>query len=72
MGRTPGQYTTGLRLARIARALIETDATVAEIAFANGFNNLANFNRRFRQHFGCSPTSYRRSIGDALAAGSRS
>jgi len=29
------------------------------IAFDSGFRNLSNFNRRFREHYHCSPREYR-------------
>jgi len=32
---------------------------MAAMAFESGFNNLANFNRRFRDHNHCSPRGYR-------------
>lgn len=47
------------RLSEAARRLLESDKTVAEIAFASGFNNLANFNRHFRRFHGYAPRDYR-------------
>jgi AraC-like DNA-binding protein len=41
--------------------LRESDRTIADIAFASGFNNLSNFNRQFRRTYGLPPTDYRRS-----------
>jgi AraC-like DNA-binding protein len=37
----------------------ETEASVAEIAYQSGFNNLANFNRRFADLKQVSPKGYR-------------
>lgn len=48
------------RIGESARRLLETDDSVAEIAFACGFNNLSNFNRLFRSGYGISPRDYRR------------
>lgn len=52
-------YLIELRLSRAARQLHETDRSIAQIAFDSGFNNLANFNRLFRQHFKCAPREHR-------------
>lgn len=48
-----------IRLKQVIRMLVETTHTVAEIAFACGFNSLANFNRLFRNSHGCTPVEYR-------------
>jgi AraC-like DNA-binding protein len=58
-GRTFNRYLNELRVGQACRQLIETDHTVAEICYACGFHNLANFNRRFRQIKGLTPTKYR-------------
>jgi AraC-like DNA-binding protein len=65
MGCTPGAYILDVRLAIVARALIESDDSIAQIAFATGFNNLSNFNRRFQKRFQCSPRAYRRNMTGA-------
>ena len=62
MGCTPVAYINDLRLANIAHRLLESADSVAEIAFAEGFNNLSNFNRLFKRHFGRSPREYRQSV----------
>ncbi len=53
------RYVNGLRVAKAARLLAETDRPVAAIAFDCGFGNLANFNRRFREQKGCAPLAFR-------------
>ena len=35
-------------------------ASISDIAFASGFSDLSNFNRRFKQHFGMTPGEARR------------
>lgn len=60
MGCTPGAYILDLRYSSIARHLLESDESISEIAFSSGFSNLSNFNRQFRQRFGCSPRTYRK------------
>lgn len=52
-------YLIHLRLNRAARRLLETTQTVTEIAFSSGFDNMANFNRHFRRHYGYSPKEFR-------------
>jgi AraC-like DNA-binding protein len=52
-------YLTDLRLNQSSRMLIETDKSVADIAYNCGYNNLSNFNRHFKTKFTTSPKSYR-------------
>jgi len=58
-GLTGSQFINRVRLGHCARALRESGRSVAEIAFAAGFDNLSNFNRRFREHYNCNPRTYR-------------
>ncbi len=51
-----------LRLGSAARALLERDGAIAEIAFTAGFGTLAAFNRRFKAAYGCTPTAYRQRV----------
>ncbi|MFZ9682905.1 MAG: helix-turn-helix domain-containing protein [Cephaloticoccus sp.] len=61
VGHTFEAFVNEVRVGRICRALVdEPDRPVAEIAFANGYNNLANFNRQFRRRTGLAPLAYRR------------
>ena len=50
---------TEIRLGHVARMLIDTDMTIAEIAFCCGFNNMANFNRIFKRKKGMPPHKFR-------------
>lgn len=54
------EFLTEVRLGHASRMLLESDRTVAEIAFASGFENLSNFNRRFRRYYQYSPVEYRK------------
>ncbi len=53
-------YVNELRLNRAAMLLVTTDKPIIEIASISGFNNLSNFNRAFKMHFGKTPSAYRK------------
>ena len=58
------EYVIGLRIGRACRSLLESDRTIAEVAFACGFGNLSNFNRQFRRLRGMTPREFRkRAVG---------
>jgi AraC-like DNA-binding protein len=61
-GKTLVGYLHELRTGLACRALIESDRPVSDIAYESGFNNLSNFNRRFRALKGMSPRDYRRAF----------
>jgi AraC-like DNA-binding protein len=59
-GATFTRYLMEQRLAAAHKALVaRPDATISTIAYDAGFNDIANFNRVFRQHFGCTPSDVR-------------
>lgn len=60
MGKTFETYIAEIRVGHACRQLMEPDNRIAEAAFANGFNNLSNFNRHFRKLKGMTPREYRR------------
>ncbi len=60
---TVTQYVQRRRLEECARALVAApvrDQLVTEIAFDHGFSSLTHFGRVFRNHFGITPSEYRR------------
>lgn len=59
MGKTFSHFVNELRIGQACRALLDTDRPIAEIAFESGFNNLSNFNRRFKELHGVSPRKFR-------------
>ncbi len=59
-GKSFVEYLTELRVGAACRLLIETDRTVTQVCSAVGFNNLSNFNRRFRDLKGVTPREFRR------------
>jgi AraC-like DNA-binding protein len=59
MGKTFEAYVNEVRIGHVCRLLLESNVTIAEAAFAVGYNNLANFNRRFRAISGRTPSRFR-------------
>jgi AraC-like DNA-binding protein len=59
-GRPFNRYVNEVRIARACGELLNHGGSISEIAFSAGFNNLANFNRRFREIVGITPREYRR------------
>jgi len=59
-GRTLTDFINEIRIGHARKRLIESDQTVAEIAYACGFESLSNFNRHFLNLTGVSPTGFRR------------
>lgn len=58
-GRGPMDYVIDTRLGVAARKLVDTSASVSEICYACGFNNLSNFNRTFKARRGYTPRDFR-------------
>lgn len=71
LGRCFVAYVAELRLGHAAQLLLNTDRTVADIAFSCGFGNLSHFNRAFRAFYGRTPRAYRLQE-DAPPPGTRS
>jgi AraC family transcriptional regulator len=59
-GETANQYVINRRLSAAATRLASTQAPIAEIAFAVGFNDISHFDACFRSAFGCAPSVWRR------------
>ncbi|MEM9000127.1 MAG: AraC family transcriptional regulator [Bacteroidota bacterium] len=54
------EYLNEVRIDNACRLLGEKDLGISEIAYACGFNNIANFNRIFKKVKGCTPSRYRK------------
>lgn len=59
-GISPQTYHRTIRLEEAARMLRESDATLTRIAVETDFADACHLSRQFRQHFGVSPSAYRR------------
>ena len=62
-GQSPMALRRRRRLEQAALMLGDRERSVAEVAEACGFEDAFYFSRAFRQHHGCSPRDWRRSIG---------
>ncbi len=60
------QYINELRVGLACRKLMQSEASVAEICYASGFNNLSNFNRQFKDRKGMSPKEFRKQYLERL------
>jgi len=58
-GRTIGEYVRRLRVRQACREMIESDASIAEIAAMVGFYDQSHFSRVFKQLTGMTPIKYR-------------
>lgn len=61
-GKTYKDYVGDLRLEYARRLVESTDLPVAKVCFACGFNSPSNFQRAYRQKFGCSPGESRSGV----------
>ena len=59
-GNTFTDFVNRVRINRACQLLMESDRAVGHICYEVGFNNLANFNRRFLEIKGLTPTEFRR------------
>lgn len=58
-GHSISDYLIDIRLFHATRALVDTNASVADICYECGFNNVSNFNRIFKKKKGNSPKAFR-------------
>ena len=54
------QYLNRLRINKACEMLISSDASVTDICYRCGFNNVSNFNRQFLARKGMAPSQFRR------------
>src|SRR5262249_49948014 len=61
-GLTPHDYIVKCRVERAQKLLADSDMPLSEIALAVGFADQSHCARRFREHVGVTPSSYRWSM----------
>jgi len=59
VGRSFKAVLIEIRISNACRLLLETERSIVDIAYASGFANLSNFNRRFKNTKARSPRDYR-------------
>lgn len=60
LGRSVSDYTQDLRMQQALAMLSERDASIAQIAYAVGYNRPSSFSVAVQRHFGATPTELRR------------
>jgi len=63
------EFVNGLRINKACEQLAHSDEPITEICFSVGFNNIANFNRRFYDVKKMTPSEYRKTSLDTLYKG---
>jgi AraC family transcriptional regulator len=63
-GQTIGDHVIGLRLQAVCRRLLDTSASLSEVALEAGFTDQSHMNRTFKRLIGESPGAYRRRLRD--------
>lgn len=58
-GKTFKDYLNEVRVLEACSRLVLSDEPVTSLCYDCGFNNLSNFNRRFRRIKGCTPSQFR-------------
>ncbi|WPJ95864.1 helix-turn-helix transcriptional regulator [Coraliomargarita algicola] len=67
-GRKFQHHLNELRISRACASLLGTEKSITEIAYDSGFNNLSNFNRRFKEFTQHTPRSYRQTQGGLISS----
>ncbi|MEW6704120.1 MAG: AraC family transcriptional regulator [Pseudomonadota bacterium] len=68
-GNTFTDFVNRMRISKACQLLMETDRYVTNICYDVGFNNVANFNRRFLEIKGMTPSDFRREAAARFGAG---
>ncbi len=68
-GNTFKDFFTGVRISKACELLSTSDRQITSICYDVGYNNIANFNRRFLERKKVSPREYRRQVKARLIRG---
>ena len=60
VGNSVMEYVTKRKMTLAGRALLETDATIIDIALEYGYDSREGFTRSFKAYMGVTPTDYRK------------
>lgn len=55
------QFLTELRIGHACKLILENEMSIAQVCYASGFNNISNFNRKFKEITGKTPLQYYKS-----------
>lgn len=64
MGITVGTYLKNIRLTSAYRDLMNSDYSINQLAFDNGFPNIKSFINSFKEYYGETPYKYKKKFGD--------
>lgn len=59
-GVSPSTFIVKVRLASVASSLLQTDKTVSQLAYENGFYDHSQLSRLFKSHYKVSPSEFRK------------
>lgn len=62
-------FVTQIRVGKACELLGTSEQQISQISYAVGYNNIANFNRRFRERKQMTPREYRRQAQERLTRG---
>ena len=68
-GNTINEFLTRVRISKACELLTATDRQITSICYDVGYNNVANFNRRFLKHKQMTPREYRNQAQHRLMRG---
>lgn len=60
VGETPFSYLNGYRINQAASQLLQSGASITEVAINSGFDNMSYFIRQFKHCKGCTPSAFRK------------
>ncbi|HLT94741.1 MAG TPA: AraC family transcriptional regulator, partial [Membranihabitans sp.] len=58
------EFVTELRVGYACKLLLENNLNINQICYESGFNNVSNFNRKFKEFTGLSPSQYYKTYSD--------